>query len=134
MRAFDGAVVALNPSDGSTRWNVALPSGDTSLLATDHALYAVSGANSLLALRPSDGARLWSASTNLRLADVGALLVQQDGRVIALNDLTGVTRWTSTPPAEDEFQAQLVFGSGVVLVVTSVRGGGVAQPTTASMR
>jgi outer membrane protein assembly factor BamB len=59
------------------------------------------------------------------IADQGGVLyVEKNQKLVAINDLSGTTRWTWTPPAEDEYAGRLVFGSGVVIIVTTVRGGG----------
>jgi outer membrane protein assembly factor BamB len=120
---MDGSVLAINPATGTTKWSVSAGTS-VGLLATNHALY-VSHGDHLDALRPSNSAQLWTASGGGAIADQdGVLYVQRQEGIAALNDLTGATRWTWTPPAEDEFEARLVFGSGVVIIVTGVRGGG----------
>jgi outer membrane protein assembly factor BamB len=121
-----GDVLAINPATGATKWS-ASDGTSVGLLTTDHALYVGYG-DHLDALRLSDGARLWSVSSGRMLADQGGVLyVEQVGQteeVKAINDLTGTTRWTWTPPADDEFVATVMFGPGVVIIATSVRGGG----------
>ncbi len=74
-------------------------------------MYVAIGAGPHLdALRPSDGARLWSVSGGGIIADQdGILYVEKNEGIAAINDLTGATRWTWTPPAEDEFEATLVL-------------------------
>jgi outer membrane protein assembly factor BamB len=118
-----GVVLAINPATGAPKWSVS-EGTSVGLLATGHALYVGYG-DHLDALRLSDGARLWSVSGGSMMADQdGILYVQRSQGVVAINDLTGTTRWTWTPPAEDEYAGRLVFGSGVVIIVTTVRGGG----------
>jgi outer membrane protein assembly factor BamB len=120
---MDGNVLAINPATGATTWSVSAGSG-AGLLATDHALYVNHG-DRLDALRLSDGAWLWSVSGGNEMADQGGVLYEEKNqKLVAINDLTGTTRWTWTPPAEDEYAGRLVFGSGVVIIVTTVRGGG----------
>jgi outer membrane protein assembly factor BamB len=120
---MDGTVMAINPADGSTKWSVSAGSG-VGMLATDHAIYVTSG-DKLLALRLSDGAQLWSASGGDLIADAGGVLYLMDRqeRIAALNDLTGATRWTWTPPA-DEYLGTLTPGAGTVVFASNVRGNG----------
>jgi outer membrane protein assembly factor BamB len=120
---MDDSVLAINPATGAM--NGSISAGTSSgLLATDHAIY-ISYGDHLDALRLSDGARLWSVSSGRFFSDQdGVLYMAKNEGIAAINDLTGTTRWTWTPPADDEFVGQLVFGSGSVIIVTSVRGGG----------
>jgi outer membrane protein assembly factor BamB len=120
---MDGNVLAINPATGATKWSVS-EGTSVGLLATDHALYVSYGGH-LDALRLSDGSRFWSVSGGNAMADQGGVLyVENNQKLVAINDLTGTTRWTWTPPAEDEYAGRLVFSSGVVIIVTTVRGGG----------
>jgi outer membrane protein assembly factor BamB len=118
-----GDVLAINPATGATKWSVSAGTS-VGLLANEHALYVGYG-DHLDALRLSDGTRLWSVSGGNVMADQGGVLyVEKNQKLVAINDLTGTTRWSWTPPAEDEYAARLVFGSSVVIIVTTVRGGG----------
>jgi outer membrane protein assembly factor BamB len=120
---MDGKALAINPATGATKWNVSAGTS-ADLLATDHAIYTGDG-DHLDALRLSDGAQLWSVSGGRMMADEGGVLyLEKNQKLVAINDLTGTTRWSWTPPAEDEYAARLIFGSGVVIIMTTVRGGG----------
>ncbi len=54
----------------------------------------------------------------------GVLYLDRQQGIAALDDRTGATRWTWTPPTDEESAANLTFGSGVVIIATTVRGGG----------
>jgi outer membrane protein assembly factor BamB len=123
VATFDGSVLAINPATGATKWSVSAGTS-VGLVATDHAVYIV-GDGKVSALRLSDGAQLWSAAGEYPRADAdGVLYADKNEGIVAINDLTGTTRWTWTPPTEEESASNLVFGPGVVLVATTVRGGG----------
>jgi len=123
VATFDGSALAINPATGATKWSVSAGTS-ADMLATDHAVYTV-GDGKVRALRLSDGAQLWSAAGEYPRADAGGVLyADKNEGIVAINDMTGTSRWTWTPPADDEFEAGLVFGSGVVIVATTVRGGG----------
>jgi outer membrane protein assembly factor BamB len=117
-----GDVLGINPATGATKWSVSAGTG-AGLLATDHALYVNYG-DHLEALRLSDGARLWSVSGGRAVVDQGgALYVEWQDGVAALNDLTGATRWRWTPP-DGEYEAGLIPSADAVVIGTRVPGQG----------
>jgi outer membrane protein assembly factor BamB len=119
---MDGNVLAINPATGATKWSVS-EGTSVGLLATDHALYISYGGH-LDALRLSDGSRFWSVSGGNVMADQGGVLYTEKNEGIrAINDLTGLTLWTWTPPS-DQFEAGVVLGPGVVIFGTTVSGNG----------
>lgn len=97
------AIVALNPADGSVRWRVPAPGNIGNLVTTDRVIYAMIG-QTVVALRASDGIQMWSHPLNGDFIYANGVIYGATSDagsdmtlVVALDGLTGATRWTSQP-------------------------------------
>ena len=121
-------LLAVDPMDGSTRWDIGLtnPAGVEPLL-TDDGIYYTTANGAVKAIELDSGAARWTTGTGgLRITSdavaSGTLLyvIRPDGVVMALDRLTGEERWGTGIRSQD---------LSVPPLVTAVGGWAVAVPS-----
>jgi len=121
--ASDGRVHALKENNGSTRWARLSCSGEGTVQPAfgDHVLLVGDGGGDLAAYDPATGRQIWcddeSGSITSAPAVTGDIVyVTNGGDAIAVDQATGIRRWTFTPADFSPLTQTPAIANGVVYV------------------
>jgi outer membrane protein assembly factor BamB len=121
--ASDGHVHALNESNGSSRWTRLSCSGEGTVQPTfgDHLLLVGDGGGDLAAYDPATGRQIWcddesGSITSPPAVNGDTVYLTNGGDAIAVDQITGIRRWTFTPSDFSPLTQTPAIANGVVYV------------------
>jgi eukaryotic-like serine/threonine-protein kinase len=121
--ASDGRVHALKANNGSTRWARLSCSGEGTVQPAfgDHLLLVGDGGGDLAAYDPATGTQIWcddesGSITSAPAVSGDTVYITNGGDAIAVDQITGVRRWTFTPNDFSPLTQTPAIANGVVYV------------------
>ena len=128
----NGRVMSFNPANGLIQWEqrIALPQGRSELermvdihatpILRDGILYVAAYQGHVSALARGTGSGIWSqdasSSQNLALSPDTLFIAQADGKVTALNSVTGEVKWNNEQMLRRGLTSPQVVGNYVAVV------------------
>jgi outer membrane protein assembly factor BamB len=121
--ASDGRVHALKENNGSGRWARLSCSGEGTVQPAfgDHLLLVGDGGGDLAAYDPTNGRQIWCDDESGSITSAPAVMddtvyITNGGDTIAVDQTTGVRRWTFTPADFSPLTQTPAIANGVVYV------------------